>query len=626
MRPYEACYVAGRRGVGKSETVRRVGDLAGDDTRIFVVNLEQGASAEECLEELLDRIELEGHLPLIDGIPPKRQHESDAKRFATIVKHLIMKGVIVAIDEFQNGIVSGIVRKIASMLDELYACGVPEPDGGRLIVTGSHQQRMRRLFDSESCMYQRAVQALALKPWKVDTVMRMANEHGLLARPDRLLTLWTAYGGVPRYWRRFVEDDERMLGYMTITDGDEWRERFIADEEATLGNHGERYDSGAYMEFSGLVREVLLAFADTKGKCLAFKELEKRLRDDIERLRFENPDAPPNLRNTMTMLRKDVEALSCVGEFLDNSASRVVLWRLADNDGKFQMRVFRDMFDGADDSDNPPDPTTVEDRLASLKTLEGEAFEAFTAEWLAGLPETLWAEYGTWSRDATLRQADIDVTAMIGQGENARLMLGSCKRAPESHDPDHINDLFDRLLAVARSKSGKVRRQRGWNIPEDGGTRNLSPKEKAAMLDERRRLADEWQDNPANIRRIAFSPVMTEYDRRRLADDGEIDSIGIADMATGLGLGIRIPEAYTEWLRRRIDRSRSVLAGRMDELERAGIKVSPEPDHVEIGQEDPETGSFGELDSLCRQHDRLERRITEAEAVLAEADTGSPEP
>jgi len=136
----------------------------------------------------------------------------------------------------------------------------------------------------------------------------MADAHGLLARPGRLLTLWTSYGGVPRYWERFVRNGTRLRDFLEMPDGDTWRHRFIADERKLLDGYGERYDSGVYIEFRGLAREALLALADTRAKALPTKDLERGLEEVIAKLEATDP-LTPTLGMVLNSLEEGAQAL-----------------------------------------------------------------------------------------------------------------------------------------------------------------------------------------------------------------------------------------------------------------------------------------------------------------------------
>ena len=62
----------------------------------------------------------------------------------------------------------------------------------------SHQQQVLDMFRSTEPLHQRASMIAGLRQWRVQTVLEMAAEQGFLQRPGRFLTLWCAFGGVPR--------------------------------------------------------------------------------------------------------------------------------------------------------------------------------------------------------------------------------------------------------------------------------------------------------------------------------------------------------------------------------------------------------------------------------------------
>jgi len=241
---FEAYLVQGRRGVGKSELVKRAGLLAGKDTPFVTVMIGEDDDAAKCLETLQVRVDEAGHGELLVDMPESHPLKSADWRFADIVAHLIGKGAVVVIDEIQRGLKNGIVGKTATMLDDILGVGGTEPSG-KLVLMGSHQQEILRLVGPKGPFFQRLSPTAAPRPWKARTVLEMASEHGLLACPGRLLTLWTAYGGVPRYWRRFVRNRKRLGDFREMSDEDAWRRRFISDEAALLVLAEARISSGS---------------------------------------------------------------------------------------------------------------------------------------------------------------------------------------------------------------------------------------------------------------------------------------------------------------------------------------------------------------------------------------------
>ncbi len=515
-RRFGAYFIAGRRGIGKSELVRRTMELAGADTPFIFMEIEQGRDAAACLEDLLDRVDDVNLDGLLADLPPRRRRQTDRSRFAAIVGHLIRKGAVVAFDEFQNAKEAKLVGGIKIMIDDFTSVSGCGEATGKLLMLGSHQQHLRELFSPKSPLHGRATPAVEMRQWSIRTVMEMAGRHGLLVWPDRFLTLWTAYGGVPKYWKRFVAGDDlsRMRDYDALEDGDEWRRRFLDAERRILRESSELYTTSAFVEVGPYGREALLVLARNPDRAMTAGRMASRIARG-----FGGPGDPPDgerVRAEMMRLKLGMQAVTGRDEFLGPEGD--TRWMIDDLNGLFQLRVFPELFEegkGGDDASLSIAPSRSP--LDDLKTLEGRALERMSAEWLRGLPGTRWSQHGSWRRGM---DPDIDVTAMTGEGDGARLLLGSCKRDARNHDTEKAESQFGRFLESIGKVDARFRRRFGWNIPEDAGNG----------------LADAWQSDRGNRRHVAFSPIVSDRDRERLAAAG-FECFDIADMAAEYGFG-----------------------------------------------------------------------------------------
>jgi len=122
------------------------------------------------------------------------------------------------------------------------------------------EERMREIVCGSGPMYGRSRLAVNLRQWTVRTVLGVAAEHGLLARPGRALTLWTAYGGVPEQWERFITDGggTRLRDCLETADDDTWRQGFMAVESRRLDDTEERFDNRAWTTLKPELRRVVL--------------------------------------------------------------------------------------------------------------------------------------------------------------------------------------------------------------------------------------------------------------------------------------------------------------------------------------------------------------------------------
>ena len=130
-------------------------------------------------------------------------------------------------------------------------------------MMGSHQQQLLRMFHSDQPLYGRATSTVRLHPWSAGTVLEMASEQGFLRHPARFLTLWSAYGGVPKHWHRFASSNRtaKLRDFTLWPDDSAWRRAFLDDERRLLADPEERFDNAAYVELAPQTREVLLWLA-----------------------------------------------------------------------------------------------------------------------------------------------------------------------------------------------------------------------------------------------------------------------------------------------------------------------------------------------------------------------------
>ena len=79
---------------------------------------------------------------------------------------------------------------------------------------------------------------MSLDPWDIGTVFDVCENHGA-REPIRCLTLWTLFGGVPKYWRHFAETE----GLDSIPEWEKWAtelcERLFLRSDAPLREEGE---------------------------------------------------------------------------------------------------------------------------------------------------------------------------------------------------------------------------------------------------------------------------------------------------------------------------------------------------------------------------------------------------
>jgi len=524
-RRFGAYCVMGRRGVGKTQLLKESVRRSKPEFPVVEFEFQRGENSATCLERLVDAIVQQGHGALLDSLEPRRPTEQDNTRFRAVAAHLIGKGAVVSLDEFHHAdkheFFGGLVSEIKQMIDGFAGVGGAHPPG-KLLLMGSHQQRMANLFACDQPLHQRMKGGLKLRQWSVRDVTGMAAEQGFLSRPGRFLTLWTAYGGVPRYWERFATDHARTDEFHAEADDEGWRRKFIETERRRLDDNAERFDAYVYASLERDLQLVLLMIArNPRGGMTAndvamqFRREKDRLgataeavdpADDLvaEAVREEAESGPVTagmVESELVKLRRRLDLVVGSSEYLD--VRTPAKWRIHDLNSLFQLQMFPELFargKGQDDEDVSEPRSDV--HLRRLHDLEGRTFERFCAEWLRDLPDVERRNSRHGVRRGNL--ADVDVLAETGEGGNARLLLGGCKRNPGRHDPVALRRQLD---AFAGSLAGVKGYHRG-----DAGRQLGLPR-----------------------RYAAFSPEFDESSASRLEAEG-FECFDIRAMAGELGI------------------------------------------------------------------------------------------
>ena len=345
-------------------------------------------------------------------------------RFESLLRRVIDGGATVVLDEFQNARGLGLVSPVKSVID-----GIPinrrSPLGGacgKLFLTGSHQQRMFELFRDDQPLYGRIDEGIRLRQWGLKTVLEMAGEQGFLRYPSRLLTMCTAFGGMPGTWETFVTggSPERDLG--AWADDGTWRREFIAATMRSLQEEPmDRWDHAKFIELSPENRAVLDEIARSRGGRTA------------ARIRGQLKMSGEDVRRALETLEEHLEFVTPSWNFMGSEAR----WRLSDNSTLFQLRV---LGEGQPPAKARPGAAARQERR--LESIEGSAFERMAASWLSEMEGVTWHGCGVWLPGL----ADIDVMALQEGADGRTLVMGGCKRNPETHHPARLERQFEQFL------------------------------------------------------------------------------------------------------------------------------------------------------------------------------------
>jgi len=618
---FMSCYhVIGRRQVGKTELLERAMASGFGDGHPWVgvtIGADKDGNVESAKESLeILRKEAGAKCPnLLDGL--RYRYDWPSHRYVETLRHLLHNGVVVTIDEFQRGQDNGIIRGGMQTMLEKMRSAAPTADilregerWGSLVVMGSHQQRMLDIFGPSGSLLDRSKLGVDLKPWTIRSVFAVAAEHGLLSRPGRFLTLWTAFQGMPGLWKDFVIDEENdgaaLRNFLDNPDDREWRRGFLEREIARLSDPKRRFDAKAWLSLAPGLRPVMatLGARENRGG-MTVQGILAGMRAMKETGQVDFPEGKPDVEGLWDDLEELREHLGLIDShclFLDPGS--VQYWRL-DGLPLYQTRVFSEWFGHPEGAiatlrgvlDREMDPDAA---LARLETLEGESLERMVTAVLRARPEVAHGVSLQRARGGLRMHSapDVEIDAMAAldqRSDRPVLALVDCKRSPKDFKAKDALTRFSRLSAEA---GGSPKRARGfWSLPTD----------RAWLLENAWPGTGDWQR-----RHLAVAPRFAP-DRhwRHLAAKG-FDCLGIRDLARELGVDpgpCREPEA-----RRSAQRAARLDAFRRDPKE---YRPMTGPVGPALAAADAETEN-----RVLR--DWLEARLAAAGVRVAEPKAGDP--
>ena len=455
--------IRGRRKVGKSALVGHffAREHEADPSRpVVALNLEWSAAALHYYGDLRTRVHADMKRPdLLEGFVPA--DEDPVQDFVRLVEHLLKKNCTVVLDEFQRiarpaeGRAPRLPALFQGMLDRVRE--EPKDDGPapRLIAMGSEQQQLMDMFEGPGePLYQQLGRSLHVQPWNFAALSEAAADRGWDTRPDRLLTLWTAYGGMPAHWRRFAEESPELADFSVAMDDRAWTDAFLAGEEA----HRHTRDGDFARQIEIEVRpgdRALLAWLAEKPKGHDLRKMPSSvmagLADEFRR----RPEAvahaitceeaaaqrsgrkpDPERAVGRAALREALEHrlsgahLGLVGKRDAVDDVRARRWWVSDEHARFQL----DVLEKTAREIARPGPKT-EEKIAALlrqnmRQAEGPGLEtlalAALERWFG--PAGTAIRHGAWRRKP---EAEVDMLADGGD----RLWGVFAKRNPYGHDP-----------------------------------------------------------------------------------------------------------------------------------------------------------------------------------------------
>ena len=430
--------IRGRRRIGKTALIQQALDTLKADgpkgRRALLVQIPD-SSPQDFAAVFRSAVREAGLEDRIDGAHAIR----GLPDVAAAVGSLCAAGAVVVLDEFQicnQGPLRGLPSLLQMQVDRLQDRDTP----GGLVLLGSVQTEMEALLDDRRApLFGRTTFDLTLGPWDLRTVFEVCGDHGAAA-PERALTLWTLFGGVPKYWRHFAE----TTGLDAITAWEPWArqmcEQLFLRADSPLREEG---DSLLGRELHRNYLAVLRVVAERKS-CT-----HGELRDALPEL----TSAGPYLK----ALTQDLRLIERQLPVFAHERQRRARYVVADPFLRAWLSALQPACQAARIE---PAARVAERLLPRLRTLEGYAFERMIREaseeasraGAADLPMTDRAR-GYWNRPGNTpgARSSVEIDFIAWNDEERLARFGSCKRSAGKHDAAALEAFrghVDRFLAT----------------------------------------------------------------------------------------------------------------------------------------------------------------------------------
>ena len=490
--------IHGRRRIGKTALVQQaLSTLVEDESNArpaLLVQLPDSNAADlaAVFRNAVREAGLENHLG-------GGNHIRDLPDVAASVGVLCAKGTIVTLDEFQlchRGPLSALPSLLQAQVDRLQ----DQDMAGGLIVLGSVQTEMEALLeDRKAPLFGRTTFHLSLDPWDLRTVFEVCGEHGAVD-PARCLTLWTLFGGIPKYWRHFAE----AVGLDAIPDWTDWAAelcaRLFLRSDALL-----REEGGALMGRE--LRRTYLAILRTlaERRVCFHAELKEALPDQT------------SLGPYLKTLTRDLRLIDKELPVFAGDSSRGARYVISDPFLRAWLAALQPACQAARIS---PLPEVTARLLRSLRDLEGHAFERMVRDATEEASRAGSGDFpltdrvrGYWNRPRTAPET-VEVDLVAWNEDDRRVRFGSCKRDPDRHDAGSLRAFRNHVDRFLATRAG--RRFQGWQqelalfSPRFLGERRANLEAEGWIcrdLDDFRRLLLEDGRGPRGM--LATSPKIT---------------------------------------------------------------------------------------------------------------------
>ena len=428
--------IRGRRRVGKTalvqQAIRTLHDDGPTNVPCLLVQLPDSTPLDfaTVFHNGVREAGLEKHVPALNpgqGLPG----------VARAVSTLCTAGMVVVLDEFQTchrGRLRGLPSLLQAEVDRLQDQDAP----GGLLLLGSVQSEMEALLnDRRAPLFGRTTFEILLEPWGLETIFEVCREHHA-ENPGRCLTLWTLFGGVPKYWRHYAElgDDIHAIN--------EWQ------------TWAQQVCEGLFLRSDSPLRE--------EGESLLGRELR---RNYVALLRMIAERGP----RTHTELREAIPEVS-LGPYLKTLVQDLRLVEKQDpifaehrRRGRYTVSdpfllAWLNVIQPSCQAARIEPVSRVAQRLAArLNTLEGFAFERMvrdaTEAWSQADGDFSITDRvrGYWNRPRRDR-VSVEIDLIAWNEDNQLVRFGSCKRNAAKHDRRALDSFRRHVELFLQSSPG----------------------------------------------------------------------------------------------------------------------------------------------------------------------------
>ena len=462
---FNAMAIRGRRQVGKTGLVRHFfrnwhqEETDGARPIVMFHLSEAEGSAPWFYRQLKNH--LNRNLPeLLDGFRPSGDDVDD---FPELVSHLLGQGCTVVLDEFQRISEDGrgglyMASLFQKVLDDMWMAEHRPGFRPRLVVLGSAQQRLMELFQHPRApMFGRIAEYLHVRPWTFGELREAAASQGWDRDPRRLLTLWTAYGGMPAHWQRFSRS-RHLSDFEKSVSGREWTDVFLEREEKHRQTPGGSFVGQLEVELRPEDVEFMAWLAKRPGG--------RRLGDIPENLEmalagifqeeFPNRKRPAENRVAATEILRDAVIPRLSGMHLGLLARRDAVddpraerWHVADNHARFQLDVLEHVANESAATETTGRDIVRAMRRERLRYAEGRGLETLAA---AGLEHLLTEGFGPHGREGKAARRAGEPFAPAGRIHQTDLVHGAWRKHPQAEIDVLVLDRKERILWLCSAK------------------------------------------------------------------------------------------------------------------------------------------------------------------------------